>query len=84
MINAAKTTPFEKIDFIRGQIVDVRLGLLTFILCPYCGTENNPAKTYLCCNLFGEASAAVLDRMEKEDALHFLEAVQENHSKRVH
>lgn len=84
MINAAKMTPIEKIEFIRQQIAEVCSRNVDWVLCPYCGGQNEPSTKYICCKLFREASAAVLDRMEKEDALHFLEAVQENASKRIH
>ena len=70
----------EKLDFIRQQIMQVRAGLLSFIVCPYCGEENTPVDEKLCCELFAEASAAVLDRMEKQAAVDFLSAVQD----RVH
>lgn len=83
MINAAKMKPFEKIDFIRDQIAAIRTGHGSHILCPYCGVENLPSNKLLCCDLFNEATMAVLDRMEKEDALRFLEAVQDNASRRV-
>jgi hypothetical protein len=70
----------QKIDFIRDQICELRAGLRSFILCPYCGAENTPVDERLCCKLFGEASAAVLDRMEKQAATDFLSKVAD----RVH
>lgn len=70
----------EKLDFIRRQIGEIQVGAKSFILCPYCGAENTPVDEKLCCKLFGEASAAVLDRMEKQEAVDFLSQVQD----RVH
>ena len=67
----------EKLDFIRQQIGEIQVGVKSFILCPYCGTENTPVDEKLCCELFAEASAAVLDRMEKQAAVDFLSAVQD-------
>jgi hypothetical protein len=65
----------QKIEFIRDQIFQIRAGVLSFITCPYCGTENTPADEHLCCELFGEASTGVLDRMEKQAAIDFLNTV---------
>lgn len=67
----------DKIAAIESQIMQIRAGLLSFITCPYCGTENTPADEKLCCALFTEVSAAVLDRMEKRAAIDFLSAVQD-------
>ena len=67
----------QKIEFIRDQIFQIRAGLLTFVRCPYCGKENTPVDEKLCCELFGNASAAVLDRIEKQEAVDFLSAVQD-------
>ena len=67
----------EKLEYIRTQIVEIQAGLLTFIRCPYCGAENTPCDEKLCCELFAEASAAVLDRMEKQAAVDFISQVQD-------
>lgn len=74
----------QKLDYIRDQIAQVRAGLLTFILCPYCGAENMPVDEHLCCKLFGEASMAIVDRTEKQEAIDFLGKVQDNVSRLVH
>jgi hypothetical protein len=76
-MNAAIMTPREKLQFIQGQISEIRAGLLTFIQCPYCGKENVPETDFLCCELFGQASAAILDRLEKQDAIAFLSTIQD-------
>jgi hypothetical protein len=67
----------QKLDFIRDQISEIRAGVRSFVLCPYCGTENTPVDKNLCCPLFAAASAAVLDRMEKQAAIDFLNSVNE-------
>ena len=77
MINAAAFSPIQKLDFIRDQIMQVRAGLLTFISCPYCGHENTPVDERVCCKLFGDASLAVIDRMDKQAAIDFLKTVQD-------
>lgn len=67
----------QKIEFIRDQILQVRAGLLSFVLCPYCGHENTPVDERVCCKLFSDASVAVFDRMEKQEAIDFLNTVQD-------
>lgn len=67
----------QKLAYLQQQIVEIRAGLLTFVTCPYCGTENTPADERLCCPLFAEASAAILDRLEKQEAVDFLAQVQD-------
>jgi hypothetical protein len=66
----------QKIEFIRNQIFEVRAGLLSFVQCPYCGHENTPVDKRVCCKLFGDASMAVMDRIEKQEAIDFVEAIQ--------
>lgn len=78
MLNAATMTPEEKLAFLSDQINAVRRGQLSFLLCPYCGTENTPVDEKLCCELFGRASQAVLDRLDKQAAIDFIQGVQEN------
>ena len=77
MIDARIMSPEQKLNFIRDQIVQVRTGMLSFITCPYCGKENTPVDEYLCCKLFGDASMAVIDRMDKQAAIDFLNQVQD-------
>ena len=67
----------QKLEYIRNQIFEVRAGLLTFVTCPYCGHENTPVDQYLCCPLFKEATDAIMDRIEKQEAIDFLETIQE-------
>lgn len=69
--------PEKKIEYLRQQIAEIKAGLLSFITCPYCGRENTPADEHLCCTLFAEATAAILDRMEKQEAIDFLNMVQD-------
>ena len=67
----------QKLESIREQIVHVKMGLQTFITCPYCFHENTPVDEFLCCKLFTEASKALLDRMEKQEAIDFVSKVQD-------
>jgi hypothetical protein len=76
-MQAAPMTGPQKLDFIRDQILQVRAGLLSFITCPYCGEENTPVDEKMCCPLFAEAGTAVLDRMEKQQAIDFLRTIQD-------
>ena len=70
----------QKLAYLQQQIAEIKAGLLTFITCPYCGKENTPADDHLCCKMFAEASTAILDRMEKQEAIDFIGKVQD----RVH
>lgn len=81
--NAATFSPERKLEFIRDQILAVRAGELAWVLCPYCGGENTPVDTHLCCQLFGEASMAIMDRIEKQEAIDFLSEIQNGMSKQV-
>lgn len=76
-MNCATFTPSQKIKFIRDQIQSIRAGKLSVILCPYCGGENTPVDEKVCCQLFGEACMAIMDRIEKQEAIDFLEQVQD-------
>lgn len=76
-MQAAPMTGPQKLDFIRDQILQVRAGLLSFITCPYCWEENTPVDEKMCCPLFAEAGTAVLDRMEKQQAIDFLRTIQD-------
>jgi hypothetical protein len=77
-VNAAGFSPELKLEFIRDQIIAVRAGELAWILCPYCGGENEPVNLHLCCSLFGEASMAIMDRIEKQEEIDFLAELQDN------
>lgn len=70
-------SPEQKLDFIRDQVCQIRAGLLTFLTCPYCGGTNTPVDEHVCCKLFGEASMAVIDRLDKELAIDFISKVQD-------
>jgi|HubBroStandDraft_1064217.scaffolds.fasta_scaffold12576_9 hypothetical protein len=71
-LNAAEMTPEQKLKFLHAQILAVRAGELKWLLCPYCGVKNHPTNEHLCCQLFSDATVAILDRMEKQDALDFM------------
>jgi hypothetical protein len=70
----------QKLAYLEQQVTEIRMGLLTFMTCPYCGKENTPADERLCCALFGEATTAILDRLEKQQAIDFLNTIAD----RVH
>lgn len=77
-MNVAELTPEEKIQFLTDQLSAVKLGNASSIFCPYCGTRNRPSDEYLCCVLFGEATKAILDRTEKQDAIDFMSKAHDN------
>ena len=77
MFNPTALSPKKKLDFIRDQILQVRAGFLNFITCPYCGHENTPVDEWVCCQKFGDASMAVIDRMDKQTAIDFMNTVQD-------
>ena len=74
-INAAEMKPEQKLQFLEDQILQIRAGELKWLLCPYCGTENLPTNEHLCCKLFADATAAILDRLDKQDAVDFMSNV---------
>lgn len=71
-INAAAMSPEQKLQFIEDQILQIRAGDLKWMLCPYCGGENERMNEFVCCKTFGDASMAILDRMEKQDTMDFM------------
>lgn len=76
-------TPEQKLEFLTQQIEEVRDRKRSSIFCPYCGTLNRPADEFLCCALFGEATAAILDRTEKQEAIDFMSKAHDNAMRRV-
>jgi len=83
-MNAAELTPDEKLKFLHDQIVQVKQGDSSSIFCPYCGVRNRPSEEYLCCKLFAEATSAILDRMDKTDAIEFMQKAADNATRRIH
>lgn len=83
LVKPPEMTGEQKIEFIAQQIADVRAGDRSSIFCPYCGTRNRPSDEFLCCALFGEASAAILDRTEKTEAIEFMSKAHDNAMRRV-
>lgn len=74
-INAALMTPEEKLQFILDQILQARVGDIDWMLCPYCGGENRDTNAVVCCMKFQKATIAILDRMDKQDAMDFMSNV---------
>ncbi len=75
-MNVAELSPEKKLDYLRDCILAIRAGAVDkAILCPYCGQTNYPTNEFLCCKLFGEATDAVMERMEAIDRIDFLSSV---------
>lgn len=53
-----------KFAWVQTQICRVALGYIDSIACPYCGSDVTLGVEKLCCEPLGEATAAVLYRME--------------------
>lgn len=82
-MNVAELTPEQKIQFLHDQIVQVKQGNASSIFCPYCGTRNRPSDEFMCCKLFAEASAAIVDRMDKADTIEFMQRAHDNANRRI-
>jgi hypothetical protein len=82
-VNVATLPSEQKIEFLAKQIAEVKAGARSSIFCPYCGTRNRPSDEFLCCALFGEATAAILDRTDKTDAIEFMQKAHDNAMRRV-
>jgi len=81
-VNVATLPPEQKLEFIRLQILAVKAKERDFFLCPYCGKENYEGMLF-CCAMFSEAATAVLDRMEKSEAIEFMQKAHDNAMRRV-
>lgn len=76
-MNVATLTPQEKLEYLESAIRAVRMGAPKAIVCPYCGVKNSEHEVYVCCKLYAEAMNAILDRMEKREAIDFFSNVAE-------
>lgn len=76
-MNLAELTPQQKLQYLEDTIRSIRKGAPNVIICPYCGVKNSEHRVYLCCELFGEATGAILDRIEKQEAIDFLSNVHD-------
>lgn len=61
----------------------MRAGETKKILCPYCGELNRKSNEFLCCELFQDACNAVVDRMDKQDAIDFMNKTHDNANRRI-
>lgn len=76
-MNVAALSPTQKIEYLEDCIRAIRRGAPNVIVCPYCGVKNSEHKVYICCDLFAEATNAILDRMEKQQAIDFFANVSD-------
>lgn len=76
-MNVAALSPQQKIEYLEDCICAIKSGAPNIIVCPYCGVKNSEHMVYLCCALFGEATTAILDRMEKQQAIDFFANVSD-------
>ncbi len=76
-MNLAELTPDQKLQYLEFSIRAIRLGASNAIVCPYCGVKNSEHRVYLCCKTFGDAMDAILNRMEKQEAIEFFSTVSD-------
>lgn len=77
-MNVAELSPEKKLDYLRDCVLAIRSGGADkSILCPYCGKMNHQTNEFLCCQLFSEAMTAVVDRLDKQDAIDFMSSVSD-------
>ena len=76
-VNLASLTPEQKIEYLEGRIRAIKSGAPNEIICPYCGVKNSEHEVYICCKLFADATSAILDRMEKQEAIDFFSNVSD-------
>lgn len=62
-------TPEDKMASVARQIQECMRGDSQVITCPYCLSENNSDNHALCCELFGKAVSAVLERIRAKELL---------------
>ena len=77
MINAAEMSPEQKLEFIERQICAIQNSGFEYMTCPYCGGSNTQVDSKVCCEMFGRAAHAILDRMHVLDAIDFVCEVQD-------
>lgn len=70
-----KNAAQERIENIKAQIEAYESGYQHTITCPYCGGINRKDVEF-CCDLFGKASIAALERLRVEQATEIVEAVE--------
>ena len=73
-------TPEEKIAEVERQVREVRAGDLSEITCPYCGMGVKMDGVF-CCPTLTAAIDAVLERMQVNEAIEFIDRVTDNASR---
>jgi hypothetical protein len=68
-VKRARRSAAEQFALVDHQIRQVCLGRLASLLCPYCSSRVVLGVEKLCCVRMGEATDAVLRRMEPHDRL---------------
>lgn len=63
----APTDAAHKFAWVEAQIRQAILGRATSISCPYCSSNVVLGEEKLCCDQMGEATTALLQRMEAEE-----------------
>lgn len=66
-----------KIAFVESQLRAVRRGATNTLKCPFCDGVNTEEAERMCCVLFVNALAAVLDRLDLEETKEIVERISE-------
>jgi len=73
-------TPDEKIAEVERQVREVRAGDLSEITCPYCGMGVRMDGIF-CCQTLVTAIEAVLERLQVNESIDFINRVTDNASR---
>lgn len=73
-------TPEERLSEVERQVRAVRTGDLTEITCPYCGLGVKMDGVF-CCQTLVTAIDAVLERLQVNEAIEFIDRVTDNASR---
>lgn len=69
MAGESRLTSEQKILYVEHQIREAEKGNINMMECPYCGLGLVVGCLSLCCDLMGQAVAAVLGKLETQDQL---------------
>lgn len=73
-------TPEDKLAEVERQVRAIRAGEISEISCPYCGLGVKMDGVF-CCPTLTTAIDAVLERLQVNDALEFIDRVTDNASR---
>jgi len=73
-------TPDEKVAEVERQVREVRAGDLSEITCPYCGMGVRMDGIF-CCQTLVTAIEAVLERLQVNESIDFINRVTDNASR---